>query len=322
MAGPWAAILDAFDDPSLQQVTIRGSVQSGKTAALIAAALYHASQGRAVLVYKPDDKLRRALGKRIIAWGRRCREARIALAYGPERPPMAREIEGGGRLEVLSASEHGATLSRTAETVIVDELRAFREDVLGGLIDRMAAYGGKGRLITASSAGYESECKTTAELEKSDNQRWLLHCLDCGRATVPAWESFRMPKGRAAPFYVMPCCGAALSTAGLRRAVAAGTLAGDTSAGRRRDARLSPRLLLEPVRDACLDRARLASGNRPPTGDDIERRDCRVSVLAPGASIQARIIGGRHAGRDRLELSRRLSGRPGAGGRGGPDRGR
>ena len=222
VAGPWAAILDAFDDPALQQVTVRGSVQSGKTASLIAAALYHASQGRAVLIYEPDDKLRRALAKRILAWGRLCLDGRIARAYGPERPPMAREVEGGGRLEVMSAAEHGATLMRTAEIVIVDELRAFQEDVLAGLIDRMAAYGGKGRLITASSAGYEDECKTTAELEKSDSQRWQLHCPECGRDTVPAWESFRMPKGRGAAFYAMPCCGVALTTAGLRRAVAAG----------------------------------------------------------------------------------------------------
>ena len=221
VAGPWAAILDAFDDPELQQVTIRGSVQSGKTAALIAAAFYHASRGRAVLIFEPDDRLRRALGKRILAWGRLCRDARIALAYGPERPPMAREIVGGGRLEVLSAAEHGATLMRTAEIVIIDELRAFKEDLIAGLIDRMASYGGKGRLLTCSSAGYEDECRTTAELEKSDNQRWQLHCPECGRSNVTAWESFRMPKGRA-PFYAMPCCGAALSTAGLRRAVASG----------------------------------------------------------------------------------------------------
>ena len=29
---PWGEVLDAMDDPELEQVTIRGSVQSGKTA--------------------------------------------------------------------------------------------------------------------------------------------------------------------------------------------------------------------------------------------------------------------------------------------------
>ena len=222
VTGPWVDILDSFDDPSLQQVTVRGSVQSGKTAALIVAALYHAAQGRAVLVYEPDDRLRRALGKRFLAWGRRCLDVRISRAYGPERPPMAREIEGGGRLEVLSASEHGAQLMRTAEIVIIDELRAFREDVLAGLNDRLAAFGGKGRLITASSAGFEDECRTSAELAKSDSQCWRIHCSACGKKSVPAWESFRLTKGRKPARYIMPCCGAALTTAGLRRAVAAG----------------------------------------------------------------------------------------------------
>ena len=47
---PWAEVLDAMDDPELEQVTIRGSVQSAKTATLIAAALGHMAAGRAVLV--------------------------------------------------------------------------------------------------------------------------------------------------------------------------------------------------------------------------------------------------------------------------------
>ena len=38
---PWVEVLDAMDDPELEQVTIRGSVQAGKTATLIAAALGH-----------------------------------------------------------------------------------------------------------------------------------------------------------------------------------------------------------------------------------------------------------------------------------------
>ena len=52
--------------------------------------------------------------------------------------------------------------------------RLFHVDLLGDLVDRMAAYGGKGRLITASSAGYQDECKVTHELEKSDSRRWFL----------------------------------------------------------------------------------------------------------------------------------------------------
>ena len=82
----------------------------------------------------------------------------------PKRPPFARTTSAGGRLEVISAREGGAGVMRTAEIVIVDELRLFHIDLLGDLVDRMAAYGGKGRLITASSAGYQDECKTTHEL--------------------------------------------------------------------------------------------------------------------------------------------------------------
>ena len=151
----------------MKQVTIRGSVQSGKTAALIAAGLGHMAAGRSVLIFEPDDKLKRALATRILAWGRACRDEAIREAYEPKRPPFARSTDAGGRCEVISAREGGAGVMRTAEIVIVDELRLFHVDLLGDLVDRTAAYGGKGRLITASSAGYQDECKTTTELETS-----------------------------------------------------------------------------------------------------------------------------------------------------------
>ena len=218
---PWAEVLDAMDDPALEQVTIRGSVQSGKTATLITAALGHMAAGRSVLVFEPDDKLKRTLAARIIQWGRLCSDEAIREAYEPKRPPFVRQTPSGGRLEVISAREGGATLMRTGEVVIVDELRVFHADLLGELIDRMASYGGDGRLITASSAGYENECRTTTELEKSDCRRWFLSCPGCGRENIPDWRNV-IYKGRRAPVYSMPCCGARLDSVRFRHAVAAG----------------------------------------------------------------------------------------------------
>ena len=92
-------------------------------------------------------------------------------------------------MEVVSAREGGAALMRTAEIMIVDELRVFHQDMLGELVDRMASYGGAGRLITASSAGYEYECRTTTELEKSDSRRWFLRCPSCGRENIAQWAN-------------------------------------------------------------------------------------------------------------------------------------
>ena len=210
-----------MDDPALEQVTLRGSVQSGKTASLIAAALYHLSKGRSVLIYEPDDKLKRALAARILAWGRLCGDETVREAYEPKRPPFARQTSAGGRLEVISAREGGAGLMRTGEVVIVDELRVFHVDMLGELTDRMAAYGGAGRLITASSAGFEDECRTSTELQKSDCRRWFLRCPACDRENVAAWENV-IYKGRDNPVYTMPCCGAVLGGVRFRQGVEAG----------------------------------------------------------------------------------------------------
>ena len=217
----WREVLDAMDDPEVEQVTIRGSVQSGKTAGLIAAALYHFARHRSVLVYEPDDKLKRVLAARIVAWGRLCEDEAVRAAYEPKRPPFVRLTSAGGRCEIISAKEHGAGVMRTAEVVVVDELRLFHADLLGDLIDRMASYGGKGRLITASSAGFEDECKTTYELAKSDHRRWHMRCPSCDRSNVPAWENI-VYKNRDHPIYLMPCCGAELGGVQFRQAVTAG----------------------------------------------------------------------------------------------------
>ena len=217
----WRDVLDAMDDPTVEQVTIRGSVQAGKTASLIAASLYHLSRHRSVLIFEPDDRLKRVLAARIVAWGRACEDSTVREAYQAKRPPFVRQTAAGGRCEIISAKEHGAAVMRTAEIVVVDELRLFHADLLGDLIDRMASYGGKGRLITASSAGYENECKTTHELGKSDHRRWHMRCPSCDRSNVPAWENV-IYKNREHPVYIVPCCGAELGGVQFRRAVTAG----------------------------------------------------------------------------------------------------
>ena len=157
----WQEVLDAMDDEEVQQCTVRGSVQSGKTASLLVAALGHMAAGRSVLFYEPDDALKRAMARRLLAWGRACTDEEVREAYEPKRPPFMRQTASGGRVEVLSAREGGAGIFRTAEIIIVDELRVFHRDMLLDLVDRMASYGDAGRLITASSAGYENECRTS-----------------------------------------------------------------------------------------------------------------------------------------------------------------
>ena len=219
----WAEVLDAMDDASIEQVTVRGSIQSGKTATLLVAALGHSAAGKSVLFFEPDEALKRAMSTRIRAWARVCTDPVISSSWDRPRPPHSRTYENGGRLEVLSAGQRTATLMRTAEIVILDELRAFNRDIVLELVDRMAAYGGKGRLITASSAGEENSCRTTTELEKSDSRYWFVRCPSCGKDSPAVWSNVIFPKDAARmPTYAMPCCAASLTTPSLRRAVADG----------------------------------------------------------------------------------------------------
>ena len=220
---PWAEVLDAMDDRELEQVTVRGSVQSGKTATVLVAALGHFAAGRSVLFYEPDEALKRAMSGRVRAWARACRDPMVSEPWARPRPPHSRSNAAGGRLEVLSAGQRTTTLMRTAEIVILDELRAFNRDIVLELIDRMAAYGGRGRLITASSAGEEDVCRTTTELEKSDARYWFIPCPACGQSAPALWSNVIIAKAASRPAtYTMPCCRAALGAQAFKRAVAAG----------------------------------------------------------------------------------------------------
>ena len=219
----WAGILDAIGDPEVHQVTVRGSVQAGKTATLIAAALGFFAAGKRVLILEPDLELKRALSARIRTWARLCGDASVSEPWERPRPPHERENAAGGYLAVLSAGARGSTLMRTAEVVIVDELRAFKRDILAELIDRMAAYGETGKLVTASSAGVEEQCKTTAELDKSDRRYWFASCPACGQRTPVEWKNVQLPKdGKKAPTYGWPCCGSIVSSRSFKAAVNAG----------------------------------------------------------------------------------------------------
>ena len=225
---PWREIAKAITSPRFEQVTIRASVQSGKTALLIAAALFFMAMGKSVLFFEPNDNLKRRMQKRIRDWGMSSPNEEIVRAWTPMRSPFYRVHENGGSLEIIGGQEHGAGLARTAEIVLVDELRAFTSDLLQEINDRMVAFGGAGRLITASSAGYQDQCRTTAELAKSDSRQWFLKCPNCGWESIAAWEGFHFKKGP--PRYCMPCCRTILNTRQLGGAVAAGRWKATTKA--------------------------------------------------------------------------------------------
>ena len=216
----WGEVLDSMDDPAVQQLVVRGSVQSGKTASLIVASLGFSARGESVLLYQPDDKLKIAMSTRLRAWARACTDPVVSEAWERPRPPHQRAYSNGGRLEVLNAGARTAALMRTASVIVVDELRAFGRDMLGELVDRMASYGSKGKLITVSSAGEEGVCKTTTELEKSDARHLFIGCPACGRKAPAEWRNVIFPKNpKREPTYTFPCCTATVTTSEFKRAV-------------------------------------------------------------------------------------------------------
>ena len=87
---PWREIAKAITSPRLEQVTVRASVQSGKTALLIAAALFFMDMGKSVLFFEPNDNLKRRMQKRIRDWGMSSTNEGIVAAWTPMRSPFYR----------------------------------------------------------------------------------------------------------------------------------------------------------------------------------------------------------------------------------------
>ena len=253
---PWAEVLDAMDDRTLEQVTVRGSVQSGKTASLLVAALGHFAAGRSVLFFEPDEALKRAMSARVRSWSRRCRDPVVAEAWETPRPPHHRTNAAGGRLEVLSAGQRTGTLMRTAEIVILDELRAFGRDIVLELVDRMAAYGGKGRLI------YRFVRRRRRSLPHDDRAREvgrevLVRSLPCVRTVgsgAVVERRHREGGGPAARLRHAVLQGDARDDGAQARRCGRG-VAGDPHGRRAGDPGLPRRLLPLPIRDPRHDHA-------------------------------------------------------------------
>ena len=186
-------------------------------------------------------------------------------------------------MKIISAREGGAGVMRTAEVVIVDELRLFHVDLLGDLVDRMAAYGGKGRLITASSAGYQDECKTTHELEKSDSRRWFLQVPG-----VRTGKHRRLAKRELQDAPVSVLCHAVLRIGAGGNSVPprrpGRTMEGDKGPDGPGYAGLPPGRLRFAVRILADHRAAMEAGRRSPEANREHGRSHLISDRAPGRS--------------------------------------
>ena len=266
---PWAEVLDAMDDPQLEQVTIRGSVQSGKTASADRRWRWGIwPPGRSVLFYEPDDKLKRALAARVIAWGRACKDEVIREAYEPKRPPFAR-IHGRGR----ASRSHLRTRGRG------------RRDANGGGRDR-----GRVKPFPPRPAGRPRRPHGGLRRQGPDDHRELKRRLsntsarrrpsstsptpatgscaapECGQENIASWANVNY-KARRYPFYTMPCCGSALEGRRLPPRHAGGTLEGDQGRDGARHARLSPGRLPLSLREPANHRAPVEAGRRSPEAD-------------------------------------------------------
>ena len=140
--GPtWAEVLDAMDDRTLEQVTLRGSVQSGKTASLLVAAL--------------DVPGKRPAGIGITAAGVTV-EWQDALALFDGHDPevlMVSALDGNGRVACVDRFALPSPNSSDAATIAAQERRLLQ--TLLNSRERVAGAGGVVRADGGEGIGHE-----------------------------------------------------------------------------------------------------------------------------------------------------------------------
>ena len=268
------------------------SVQSGKTAGLIAAALYHFSRHRSpFFVYEPDDRLKRVLAARIVAWGRLCDDEAVQGAYMPKRPPFV--PPDGQRGGVWRSFPHEGGRRRAScgrpKSSIVDELRVFHVD------HARRAGGPHGVLRRARPPDYRKLGGLT-RMSVGPRPSWTSPTRADGscaarRATARTSRTGRTSSTRAATIPPTSCRAAVPSwgACAFRQAVAAGRWQPTKAPLVPGTIGYHARRLPVAVRVARDHRPPVEARRRSPKTDWFDGGDHRVPVRAPGCSRSSRL---------------------------------
>ena len=183
-------VMAALENPEVNTVVLRGSVQMMKTTILVNAILYYASENPAqILVYEPDDGLsKKFLTKKLDPIAIQIDD--IANGFKGQPTRSRERVFAGGQIDVLSGLAKNPEVSETAKYIFIDEYRKFTNDLYQAIRGRATLYAEDGAKIYAtSSAGDHGACRTTQLLEQSDYRQWRIPCNDCGAEQNLVWDS-------------------------------------------------------------------------------------------------------------------------------------
>lgn len=191
-------IHDAFDDPNIRVIAVKGPARGGKTISaenyLLKVGMYGPS--RNVLWYmhsEPDVK--RYVKERVNWFLRNHEEVRAKLASVKNPAWNFKEVEGA--LWEWLAANRSTTRARSGSLAVADEIDAMVPDIRDSIVEllqnRQREFGNLGKVFVASHPDAGPQFGIDEVLRQSDLRLRIWACLVCGFLVGPSQET---PAGR------------------------------------------------------------------------------------------------------------------------------
>lgn len=212
------AIMDAFSDPEVRTLVIRGSARSGKTEALnnMVGFTIHQDPCPVLWVFPTDtlandhskEKLEPMLKNTPALAGKISR----SKSRDSNNTLLRKKFEGG-YVALVGSNTPNSLSSRTVRVVILDEVDKIAKEAknLGNPIalakNRTITYPGRYKHVLSSTPSTEGESPITDEYERSNTMRLYLPCVHCGAFDVLEFANLKWPEGKPGDaYYQCPHC--------------------------------------------------------------------------------------------------------------------
>ena len=211
-------IMDAFDDPAIEEVIVMGSSQWGKTSIACGLVAYHMEHDPCpIMVVSPtEDPMAKAFSRERIEPLLR-KTPSLAAVIDPRRDPEGTNTTllktfRGGVLALVGANSASSLAFRAVRVLILDEIDRYPSELakegstLAIVKRRTQTYGRRRRIFQSSSPTLTTGAISVAHA-RGDKRIFMVPCPACSDEHELRWEDVHWPPGAPdAAHFECPVC--------------------------------------------------------------------------------------------------------------------
>jgi phage terminase large subunit GpA-like protein len=226
-------MMDAANDPDVDQVVIMTSAQVGKTEVILNTIGYHIDYDPCpILIVQPDITMAETFSKdRVAPMLRDTPAIRDRVADPKSRDSNNRILHKsfpGGRLTIVGAIAPSGLAGRPVRVVLFDEVDRMPHsagtegDPIGLAVKRTTTFWNR-KIIMVSTPTVKGLSRIEAAFEETDKRRFLIPCPHCRHEHALAWGNVKWDSGLPGTArMVCPSCSGEFSNAAKNAAVRRG----------------------------------------------------------------------------------------------------